>query len=150
MKTTGAKALFAAAALLAFADGGFACENCPDDEPAAASGDGRRRVLMAVNKSPGEAVALDVSALCPGGTDFLPATIPERTFCRPRSFPAIRRTPTTTSAPRTVSSRGRSGLRWRMGRQPCRPIPSRRLCLRTILEVSSRPGSLLETCESAH
>ncbi len=75
MKKTGAKALFAAAALLAFADGGFACENCPDDEPAAASGDGRRRVLMAVNKSPGEAVALDVSALNPVGTDFLPATI---------------------------------------------------------------------------
>ena len=40
-----------------------------------ASGDGRRRVLMAVNKSPDEAVALDVSALCPVGTDFLPATI---------------------------------------------------------------------------
>ena len=75
MKKTGAKALFAAAALLAFADGGFACENCLDDEPAAASGDGRRRVLMAVNKSPGEAVALDVSALNPVGTDFLPATI---------------------------------------------------------------------------
>ncbi len=38
MKKTGAKALFAAAALLAFADGGFACENCPDDEPAATAG----------------------------------------------------------------------------------------------------------------
>ena len=40
-----------------------------------ASDDGRRRVLMAVNKSPDEAVAIDVSALYPGGTDFLPSTI---------------------------------------------------------------------------
>ena len=31
------------------------------------SDDGKRRVLMVVNKSPDEAVVLDISALCPGG-----------------------------------------------------------------------------------